>query len=190
MDNLMLIPYCERDGQRTLPDSYMQRLWERMVTTGVVQWLFYDGLVRTQEAFLGLMKNPTLTVLIVALKGAPEAPIGFCWLNNWENGSAEIHFTGLRSPSAGRPADPVFGRFVLSRLFALRDSQGQPLLDVIIAQTPAWNWPALKYITRCGMQPCGEIPDGAYLAYRHRRDNLIITAIKREDCPCESTPRL
>lgn len=175
-----LFPYCEIDGIRTLPDSFMTGLWERLVDDKILTALFYEGSARTAPTFLEVMKRPANTVFLVRDNSAGPGPAGvamICWLNNWRHRRADIHFAIFRSHQGRQSV--ALGRWLLGQLFGLRDHHDQPLLDIITGFTPASNRLAVRWLTAGGRQVGGIIPDGCWLHDEQRRDNLVISYLHR-----------
>lgn len=166
----------------------MAAIWQRLIDERLHQWLFYDGSINSPADFLVFMKLPTNTVFLALHQHgrSPEHAMGVFWLNNWQVGSAELHFSIFRAYQG--KTGIAAGRQALARLFAMLDPQNQPLLDIIVGKVPRSNRLAVRHAAACGFQQAGIIPSGCRLDFQGRRDDLTINFIKREEYPWAADP--
>lgn len=165
-DGIALLPYCELDGTRTVPDRMLSQLWELLAEHQVRDTVF-PGIEDASEFIAFLKRDSNLPTLMFSGEYAPDDLLGLAWLNNIAENYGFGHFAFL--PRAwGGPAD-MAGRQVLRYWFgAFVD------LAVIIGNIPAWNRHAIKYIHRLGFQHVGEIPKIA------RDESMSINYLERE----------
>lgn len=146
-----LIPYTYHDGIPTFRDSDIRGFYDRMVSDGTADMVFYDGHIKSSEDFLRFMKSVNL---FVAYK--EKVIMGLAWLNKIENKSAYFHFCGFSS-CWGEDAAGI-SRDTVNQLIEQKDSAGEYFFDVFIGLVPSFNKRALDFLIECGGHAVGEVP--------------------------------
>ena len=165
-DGIILVPYVEINGQRTISDAAVRALWEQMVYEGTAHIVFNET-VKTSDDFLRLFKSPNVFPVLAGINGIA---MGAAWLTDVGPNSAVGHFCMFKSSWGFYSYD--VGEEILKYWFSLK-KDNKPMLDVIIGRTPADNRKALKYIERLGFQLLGTIP------YLSGGKGLVISYITR-----------
>lgn len=182
MAKYSLQTYCEVDGVRTMRDSRILGIFDRLVSQGDLRKVFYDGVIGNRETFLRSMKHGDNALYLVM---AGELEVGVCWLNGWKQRTAQVHFCFFREAIKAKVDTVAIGRWMLRELLTIEGQNGEYLLDVLLGGTPANNRLALHYLKRCGWTVAGVVGDGCLLYWENdRRVDLVISSIRRRDL-CE-----
>lgn len=152
-EGILLVPYVEVNGARSVPDSVLEAFWEKARAQGLDRRTY--GEATTTEKFLGLMKSPANIPTLLYLEGASE-PFGVAYLNGAGSNHCFAHFVYLKE---------VWGKKTLQAGWALCRYWFNivPELDVIVGNIASDNARAVKYVQRLGWKRLGEIP---YMANR------------------------
>lgn len=149
--NVRLIPYVEINGARTLPDTFLEDVFDEMVVQGLVSSVFAGTNIRTSEDFRGMMRHPS-NIPVFVVDGAQC--IGFAWLNGVGETYAYGHFCTF-------PTNVIsaveMGDMVMHYWWSLEGQHG-PLLEVIMGTIPAFNQKAIAFIQKIGFVKACEIP--------------------------------
>jgi hypothetical protein len=155
---LKLVAYAEIDGIRTAPDSQLRNLWEQTEKEDLVSTVFYEGTIRTAEAFLAMAKSPGTAFYFIMVD---DEVAGYTWLNRFENKTARQHFCVFRK-YWGSLVD--IGKSILNQFLHMKDGKGQFVVDLLTGFVPAWNERAIKFSLKCGGKTYGLIPNAIYNA--------------------------
>jgi len=150
-NNVRLIPYVEINGARTLPDTFLEDVFDEMVEQGLVSVVFSEVHIKTSADFKGMMRHPTnIPVFVVQA----EACIGFAWLNGVCGTHAYGHFCTF--PNGAMSAIEM-GEMVMGYWWSL-GGPDKHSLEVILGTIPAFNERAVRFIQKLGFVKVGEIP--------------------------------
>lgn len=142
-----LVPYVEIDGARTLPDSFLEDIFDRMVAEGLLSMVFAGVGVRTSEDFVQLMRHPS-NLPVFILSGS--TCIGFAWLNGIGATFAYGHFCTFENDVA---TPDQMGAMVLEYWW-----ESFSAIEVLLGTIPSFNGRAIAFVERLGFQRVGEIP--------------------------------
>ena len=174
-NGIKLVQYCEFDGIRNLPDSYLTYLFERMVKENLVHKTFCDGKIKTSQDFVNMMKYGGNTLFLIFDN---KELVGITWLNNFQGRSASIH-SFLFQVGWGEKSS-LIGKTIVADILNMKDGQGY-ILDVLIAVTSANNRLAVKWIKQSGMQIIGEIPNAAWDDQLQKPFPSVVSYAQREE---------
>ncbi len=150
--SVRLLPYVEINGTRTLPDTFLEDVFDEMVVEGLVSTVFVGTKVSTSEDFLRMMRAPT-NIPVFVVSGT--ACLGFAWLNGVGLNHAYGHFCTFENDVI----EPVeMGRMVLNYWWGLEGPTGYAL-DVILGTIPAFNQRAVAFAQKLGLVKACEIPN-------------------------------
>ena len=172
---ISIVPYMEKDGVRTLSDSTMASLFERMEQDRLVRWAFFDGSVINATGFIQRMKYRNWLFLV---KENDEVMAIF-WLNHCAMRSCWLHFAGFKDSWGGwiRQA----GRFVLRWLLsAPSPADGHPIFDSILGVIPRTNKMACRFASDVGMQRVGVAPKLLFDAYTNVSVDACLFSASRD----------
>lgn len=159
-----LIPYVEINGARTLPDTFLEDVFDEMIVHGLVSSVFAGTNIRTSEDFLGMMRHPS-NIPVFVLDGMQC--IGFAWLNGVGATHAYGHFCTF--PNEAMSATDM-GEMVMGYWWSLSGPDGY-MLEVIMGTIPSFNEKAVAFIQKLGFVKACEIP------------NLFINKMTKERWP-------
>jgi hypothetical protein len=165
---MFLLPYTERDGIRTVPDSGIKELFERTVSDGSDKIVFYAGTIRDAEQFLCMAKR-TDTLFYLLMIGSEV--IGYFWLNRFENKGARFHFCTFKE-YWGQNVD--IGTWTLKEVLSWQDICGKyHLLDLLTGYVPVWNERAIKFSLKCGGKSAGVIPNAIWHEETQKSEDAV-----------------
>jgi len=147
-----IIPYVESDGAYSLPDHVMRSVFKIMVHYGLDKVVFYTGGM-DEDGFLRFIKSKQNVVHTIWEEDGISM---IAWLNGFGVNHAFAHFCCF--PKTWGKNSVVLGRKSLDYWFGFKKDDGQPVLDVVLGFTPAYNKKAVSYIQRVGMTIMGTIP--------------------------------
>lgn len=153
-----------------LMDVDLYELWDLLVDSGADKATFYGGQAWDHHSFRDLVRRGCNEFFAVYCRGVPG---GMVWLNDRRERSALIHFALFRA-FRGREGIAM-GRYVLSTLLC---SLG---FDVLVGHTPTRYPLAIRFARRLGFKPVGVLPKGAWFADTQQSEDVLISAITRED---------
>jgi len=145
----MITPYLSYDGIPTFRDSFIKKLFDRMVIDDTARVVFYDGKIKNRDQFLDFIKSPGV-ILYVAHE---DLPLGCLWLTDFEGKMARTHFCFFKG--IGRKQAVALAVQMANTAMANFE------LDMLIGFTPVWNRAALLFLHRCGAKRMGGLPFGA-----------------------------
>ncbi len=151
--------YAHIPGMTTLSRNRLATLWRRLVAEQIAPRLFYDGGVRSEEAFIQFMTAQDVYCYAAYVRGNPVA---LTWLNNFSGRAAMIHFAIF---SAGLSFKTEVGRHVVHFLLHARH-EGEYCLDTLYGLTPKPYAHVLRFIRRVGFRVQGEVPSAVPLRVR------------------------
>lgn len=177
-NDFVLIPYCEINGTRTLPDSFLAEVFQSM-SADLLKTVFHESKINSLAEFMAVLKNPANIPVFMITQDRKCA--AFCWLNGIRANSAWGHFCYFRE-SGIDPKD--LGKATLDYWFSL----GNGRLDVILGSIPSFNVAACIFIERVGLTRLGSIPSmcvnpftgekcSAVIFYRERRKHVPMGSI-------------
>jgi len=150
-NGIVLVPYGEVNGARSVGDDLIIKLYHELDMDGVIDTVFNDEMTDSAR-FVRFMKDPgNLPVFILVGGGL----MGVGWLNNIKSNYAMGHFAFVKRSWGERSLD--MGRRILKYWFSFPGDYG-PLFDVLIGNIPAQNRAAIRYIKKLGFVEVGEIP--------------------------------
>lgn len=162
-----LLPYTERDGIRTVPDSEIRKLFDRTEKDGLADIVFCEGTIQTPEEFLQMAKYSDC-LFWVLLDGTET--VGYTWLNRFENRSAQQHFCVFKE-YWGKAID--LGKYVLHEIMHIKDKQDRFIFDLLTGFVPAWNKKAINFSLKCGGQTHGEIPNAIWNQVKQQSESAV-----------------
>ena len=177
MDNRFFMQYLKDDEYGR---ACLTGVFARMQAEGTLERTFYDGTVRTCEAFLADVLRVGSLPFLVFWEGRPA---GFTWYNTLEGRSARGHYVFFKAVW-GRATSARIGRCIYEHVLTLRDGQGY-LFDLILGLVARRNALAWKLPLHCGAFVIGEIPHGAYMAATGRTETAVLVGVTRESLGLE-----
>ena len=156
-------------------DSVWRSIWQRMVGEGTAITVFCDGTVVDEDGFVSEMNAPHVHPYIVCVDGTPAAVV---WLTNLEGRMARGHFVTFKAYSK---MARHLGRFAFQQLLTYTYEDGSYCFDVIFGMIPCSNMLAVNTCIKSGFKKVGVLPNGAWIAAKGKSENMIVTAVTRED---------
>lgn len=155
------------DGAPAVSEDLIREYWNRIEQHDLYQLEWFGGGVETFDQFYSFITSPAVAGYLMEDNGKQA---GVAWVDGIWTQHAYIH--GLFFPEYWGRIDNVVERG-MRWIFGLRGYEGKPLFTHLRMRIPATNKPALAFATRLGFSRLGDIPGGAYLAYEHRRVDLV-----------------
>lgn len=151
---MLLLPYCEIDGIRTVPDSVIHGLFDQMIKDRTLKRVFFDGgvqkacdLVRTWRA---------CETYFVVDSGKKEIA-SVIWLTDHHQRTAYVHWV-IFSAYWGQSA-PIILETALTDLFSRKNGNGEFEFDALFGMVPETNRLGVKLVEKCrAMKIVGTIP--------------------------------
>jgi len=171
MNNVKIVPYVEVDGIRTFQDSTIIGLFERVVSDGIFDTIFYEGTVDSKEAFLTMMKGNGAILYLLLIE---KEIIGFVWLNRFEGKTAHLHFCTFKN-TWGTGKNVGIGRFTLRQLINMG------CFDLFVGWLPVWNTHAINFVKACGAKTAGIIPNAVFNSKSGKSEPAEFIYLTRED---------
>lgn len=177
MENMKisLLPYAKSDGVWNIPDPVMKRLYEKTVEDGSHKVVFYEGTISNSDEFLAAMKSLGTLFYVVMDEGEP---VGYTWLNRFENHTARNHFCGFKE-IWGRGVE--IGTEAISQLICMKDKNGNYIFDLFTGFVPEWNEFAISFMFACGAKSAGIIPNAVWNNEKQKSENAIFFYYTRGD---------
>lgn len=169
LNRFVLVPYVKIDGEWSISDIIMHKVWTNMVRDKTLRIVFRDGEADTIEGFTRIVQSTdNLVSVIFNRDDATEPPtvdiVAIVWLNRFgPNYALTNHcffreFWGDTQEAATMALDFWFGM-----------SDGvKPIFDVLLGQTPADNRLGVSFAKRLGFTILGEIPHVGIVSYMTR----------------------
>ncbi|MBI9113168.1 hypothetical protein [Maridesulfovibrio ferrireducens] len=170
---ISLFPYCELDGVRTLPDSFVENLYLRAEEEGLADMVFMDGSLNDSRRFLEDMK--TRSHLFIILDGDEAA--GFTWLNHFQQRTAYFHFCLFRDFWGAKVKG--LEQASIKHLLHLKDDNGY-LFDMLLGNVAKKNRAACRRAKQSCMTIMGELPYGDFDASTGESIPSILSYVTRE----------
>lgn len=172
--NVKIVPYCEVDGIRTMSDSFVRSLWERMEAEGKSR--FFSGSIYFKNAddFLREMKYNSNMFYLVTCSGNNA---GCFWLNYFQEKFCQVHYFFFRE-YWGKTRE--IGIEVFDQILSWEDDQGYAL-DMLIGLLDKKNSLAIKLAEKCGWQKSGELPMAKYDSNTKQSRPGIVMCLTREN---------
>jgi hypothetical protein len=143
-----VLPYSEVNGCRTLPDTALIYIWDRLTADGTVQTVFSECEMTTAQHFIELYKDGRNLPAFVLVDGKIG---GIGWVNGVQKDRAFAHYAFFKEH---------WGKNTLGMAKALMDYWFRPEFPfyLLLGQTPTWNRKAVKFLGRIGWTIAGELP--------------------------------
>lgn len=155
-----LVGYRVVEGVPTFTDSQLAKLFERAKAERLLPLVMYNmSPDMTAPTFVRFCKDAGRILWLVFYESKLA---GWVWLDDFANRTARSHFCFFRWLSEGRLTEEV-GREAFQQLFKMK-FRGGTSLQVIRAEMPGFNRPALWFLEKLGLKVVGEIPNAAYRA--------------------------
>lgn len=135
--------FMQEDGQWTIPDPMLFKVWEQLYLEGKARDVFYGGTVSNELEFIGFMKSGGIYPALV-IDSMEQKIVFLAWLSDFkEEGYAFGHFCSLGSYKRGA------GKAILEywEKFAIWS---------VIGITPESNVKALKMVKTLGFHTLSE----------------------------------
>lgn len=149
---IQVIGYAEINGVRTFPDEVLTAFYRQMVEERTLDVVFSDGTMTEEAEFLRFAKRPEN---ILAFGIADKQIMCMAWLNGCCGNHAFAHYAMLKTAWGKRTAEIAAAFFDYWFSF---QTDGKPLIEVLMGQTPEWNRQGIKFIQRIGWNVLGTIP--------------------------------
>lgn len=162
-------PYTERDGIRTISDTVMRSIYERLDKEGLVRWAYFDGSIQSADQFLAAMKTGENRLFVVLHEDKAKA---IFWLTHLEGRSCRLHFAIFKE--AWGKVGREMGRAVLAFLTGAQDQVGNFIFDSVIGIIPRPNALAKRYASDVGMKRVGTIPLMLFDAYAGKSVDAVV----------------
>lgn len=173
LNNISVVPYVEINGQRTIPDDVVRKVFWKLKDDGTLKVVFYEGLVKSEDDLLKLLKNPHNYPCFVFVNDDLR---GLAWFNDLHDGYATAHFCVFKE-SWGRESLEM-GKKVLDYWWSFPKGDG-PLLDLLLGVTPSKYSHALRFVSQLGFKAIGEVPRILHDAYENKRVNAVLSYCER-----------
>lgn len=146
-----ILPYTRlENGEYSLPDVVLAKVWSQLNEEGRAEVVFYEGGVKSLKDWFEYIKRPS-NYFVFVVDSERKRVVFAAWLNKLSGHIAYSHFFGLG------PYNPEMGRAVIRYW----KSMGLPLL--LIGIIPESNDPAIKLAQNLGYKKAGAIPRFCHL---------------------------
>jgi hypothetical protein len=166
---IKLIPYIEQDGIRSLKDSELYWIYNKLIEDNTLHTAFFDGSSKTFEEFKSLFQIDTNMLYVIMDK---ETPVAICWITNYKNETAYIHYCGFKE-IWGKKTIKV-GREVLRILLE------SGVFKTLIGVTPVTNELSIRFNKLLGMEDGCVIPNLCFDYYEQEYVDGKLTYITSE----------
>ena len=173
---ITILPYCEVDGIRTIPNSDIRGFYDRMVKDGVADTVFHAGDVTSPNDFLKHVRSPGVFLYVVESGGDPA---GLIWLTHVEFRSCRVHFTAF-SEFMGPGSVDIGGSAISTIMFMKNPGTGDYLFDSLFGLLPAFNTRALKWLEAVGMKRTGVMPKSLWSEKKRMSVDGILFCLTRD----------
>src|SRR3989304_1971252 len=124
---MMLVPYVEIDGSRTIPDSVLRQVHLKLLCQNLNPSVFINGAMKSHEEFISFLKDTrNLPIFSANFEGEVN---GFAWLNEIKDTHASCHFCFFTETWGGKAEE--IAREIIDYWFGFEDS-GELLFDVLL----------------------------------------------------------
>ena len=156
----------------------MKKLYERMIEENTFKRVFYSGQVNNADEFVQYFKKPNNHAIVIIEEDAE--PLVLCWVNGVEDGHAWFNFAAFRS-AWGHTRSVQLLKKAADYWYALKDSEGEPLIKILCGMTPAKNKLALYVMKECGTTQTIEIPNYLTDVHTGKRTGIIISYLENKN---------
>lgn len=171
---IVLLPYVEVNGTRTITDEKIRTMFLTMLWQNLVKKVFSDGSVTKGEEFLAIMKSPANYPVFVRIG---NELYGFMWLNNVMDNHACAHICFLREIWGEKAVEAAKKILDYWFSFSIKDSK---IFDVLIGYIPVTNQVAIRFAKSIGFVQVGEIPFLCFDAESKKNVSAMLTYKIRE----------
>ena len=143
-----ILPYSEVNGCRTLPDTALIYIWDRLEKDGTIKTVFSECDITVAQQFVELCKDNRNLPAFVIVDGKLG---GIGWVNGVQKDRAFSHYAFFKEH---------WGKKTIEMAKALMAYWFRPEFPfyMLIGQTPTWNRRAVKFLERIGWTIAGELP--------------------------------
>jgi len=173
MNNLVVIPYTQINGEWTLRDDIVKGFYRLMASQGTARVVFYSGTVKNEDEFLAACRI-SHTVFILENTGRPVA-IG--WLNNFMGSSANAHWVTFKGSWGTEKTHEAIQATLRYWFHFMKD--GKPLFNVLLGIYPEENKRIDKFAKEAGFTVIGTIPGLIYNFWENRTVGAVFSYIER-----------
>jgi len=166
-NKILLLPYAEVDGIRTVKDSDIKNLFDRTVKDGSNKIVFYEGTIKTADQFLFMAKSQNVLFYLVLVD---TETIGYVWLNRFENKTAHYHFCSFKEHWG---KNEEVGKHLLPTILGWTNKEDIPLFDLLIGYIPVWNKRAIGFSIKCGGKSAGVIPNAVWNNEKKKSEDAV-----------------
>lgn len=177
MNELVLIPYIEINGEWTLPDLYIVDLFRLAEKEGTAETVFYSGGINDGYDFIELLQQKDAYPVIIVDKSGP--PVGVIWLRDFAKNYAYGHFLFF-SNSWGNGKAIEGAKMAIDHFFNFKKPDGVFLFDVLIGVFAEENKKAFDFVLKVGFTIVGTIPKMLYNRYENRQTSAVYSYIERK----------
>lgn len=169
---MILLPYYTNNGEPSISDADVKKLYNKMVKDGTAGTVFSDGTIKTADDFLDSMKTTCRLYVVV-----DKTPIAVVWLNRFEGKTARFHFCAFQEIWGNRAIEA--GKFVYREILDFK-YQSEYVYDALVGYLPKNNEHAVKYMEKLGVQVIGELPFGHWNDVTQTSETCLIVYVNRE----------
>ena len=155
----MLVPYVYMDGEWTIADDTIKKMWDKIVEDELNTIVFYDADIRSKEEFLEFMQRPANNPVVTLVDNQIA---GMAWFNGYDGKMAFGHFLFFKAIWG---CTDEIGNKVIEYWFSLKKDSGDLLFKTILGVIPEFNQKAIRFVKRIGFKELGTIPDFNYFPY-------------------------
>ena len=174
-NGLEIISFLKEGNIYNFSDSYLGKVFRRIVMEGTVHKVFYDDSVRNTTEFIDFLKRDDHSVFFVKFKGEH---VGFFWLSPFIQKSAFINYCFYKT-FWGKETLKI-SQTCLDYILHEKNAYGEYVIDVLLGLTPANNKLALRFSKKIGMTVLGKVP-GLITYCRHNNTVAGVLSYKRRD---------
>lgn len=168
---MKLVPYVQIDDEWILSEEFLDSVFDKMVSQGLLKTTFWEGSITDQSHFVRLARSPNNHMVFFF---EDTNCVGFAWLSGVTSNYAFNHFC-LFKEVWGRSIE--IGKDCVDYWMSWPGTNG-PLLDVIVGIMPGFNTRAHKYVERLGWTRLGVIP-GMFRDLERNRDDAVVYYLSR-----------
>lgn len=169
-----ILPYVRMENGPSVPDETVRAVYQKIKLDGTFDTVFYDGSVRSEDEFFGLLRSPENYPIFILVDGVIG---GVAWFNDLFRNRATAHFCGFKEVWGKHSVE--MGKAALDYWFSFTKKDGSPMLDVILGVTPSEFKHAIKFIQSLGFKIIGEVPKVSYHANTSKYSSATLSYIER-----------
>lgn len=173
--NIVIMPFfVSENGKASFSREELSGLYNRVISEGMEELLFYDGTINSCGEFLNSVHSEkTLLFIPFVYDDNNYDPLGMIWLNRFERFTAQGHYVFYRNYWGTGLAEKA-GRMFMQQVT-------ESMFTTLVGVTPLNNPHACQYCKDIGMTEVGIIPKMVYSKAEDKAVDAILHYITKDD---------